>query len=51
MVIGLGEGEAFVASAIAALPDEMTEVSFIGDDEIVIVSAGELRITSPPACR
>ena len=46
MVIGLGEGEAFVASAIAALPDEMTEVSFIGDDEIVIVSAGELRITS-----
>ncbi len=46
MVVGLGEGEAFVASAIAALPAEMTEVSFIGDDEIVVVRAGELTVTT-----
>ena len=46
MVIGCADGEAFVASAIAALPAEMTEVAFIGDDEIVTVRAGELTITT-----
>ena len=35
MVIGCADGETYVASAIAALPAEMTEVAFIGDDEIV----------------
>jgi glutamine---fructose-6-phosphate transaminase (isomerizing) len=46
MVIGLGDGEAFVASAIAALPEEMTEVAFIGDDEVAIVRNGELVVTT-----
>ena len=46
MVIGCAAGETYVASAIAALPMEMTEVAFIGDDEIVTVRAGELTVTT-----
>ncbi len=43
LVIGVGEGERFVASAIPAFLGETRQVQFVEDDEIVAVRAGEAR--------
>jgi glucosamine--fructose-6-phosphate aminotransferase (isomerizing) len=46
LVIGVGEGETFVASAIPAFLRETREVVLIEDDEVVVVEAGTHTIWS-----
>jgi glucosamine--fructose-6-phosphate aminotransferase (isomerizing) len=43
LIVGRGEGEQFVASAIAAFLRETHRVQHINDDEIVVVSADDVR--------
>jgi glutamine---fructose-6-phosphate transaminase (isomerizing) len=44
LVIGVGEGETFVASAIPAFLRETRDIGLIEDDEVVVVEAGEYTI-------
>jgi glucosamine--fructose-6-phosphate aminotransferase (isomerizing) len=48
MVIGVGEGERFVASAIPAFLRETRDVVLIEDDEVVVVEADSHAIWSGP---
>jgi glutamine---fructose-6-phosphate transaminase (isomerizing) len=43
LVVGRGEGEAFLSSAIAAFMSETRRVQFLEDDEFVSVTADEVR--------
>jgi glucosamine--fructose-6-phosphate aminotransferase (isomerizing) len=43
LVVGRGDGEAFLSSAIAAFLPETRRVQFLEDDEFVCVRAGEVR--------
>jgi glucosamine--fructose-6-phosphate aminotransferase (isomerizing) len=44
LVIGLGEGEFFVASDITAVLHHTRDVMFLDDDEIAVVTSGGVRI-------
>ena len=46
LVIGVGEGETFVASAIPAFLRETRDIGLIEDDEVVVVEAGAYTIWS-----
>jgi glucosamine--fructose-6-phosphate aminotransferase (isomerizing) len=46
LVIGIGEGETFVASAIPAFLRETRDIGLIEDDEVVVVEAGDYTIWS-----
>jgi glucosamine--fructose-6-phosphate aminotransferase (isomerizing) len=45
LVVGRGEGESFLASAIPAFLRETRRVQYIENDEIVTISGGEARFT------
>jgi glutamine---fructose-6-phosphate transaminase (isomerizing) len=47
LVIGRGEGETFIASAIPAFLSQTRNVQQIENDEIVLVTAGEARFFAP----
>jgi glucosamine--fructose-6-phosphate aminotransferase (isomerizing) len=44
LVVGLGEGEAFLSSSIAAFLSETARVKLIEEHEIAVVSAGEVEL-------
>ena len=46
LVVGVGEGEHFIASAIPAFLRETRKVKFIHDDEIVVVRRGSAEVIS-----
>jgi glucosamine--fructose-6-phosphate aminotransferase (isomerizing) len=47
LVLGLGEGENFLASDIPALIPYTREVVVLGEDEFAVLSKGEIRIVDP----
>lgn len=46
LILGLGEGENFVASDIPAILSHTREVVFLSDGELAVVEAGSVRITT-----
>jgi glutamine---fructose-6-phosphate transaminase (isomerizing) len=49
IVIGLGDREAYIASDIAALLPYTRDIRVLENDEIAVVTRGEVRITRPDA--
>jgi glucosamine--fructose-6-phosphate aminotransferase (isomerizing) len=47
MLVGLNDGEAFIASSIAAFASEASRVLLLHDGEVVTVTAGDARIVGP----
>ncbi len=47
LIIGRGDNEQFVASAVPAFLSETRQVQFLDNDEIVVLRAGEVLITTP----
>ncbi|MFL5827066.1 MAG: glutamine--fructose-6-phosphate transaminase (isomerizing) [Thermoleophilaceae bacterium] len=47
LVVGVGEGENFIASAIPAFLNETRKVKLVENDEIVVVRRGGVEILSP----
>ncbi len=47
LIVGIGDGEAFLASAVPAFLKETRRVQFVENGEIVAVSAGTTRFISP----
>ena len=51
LVVGLGRGETFIASAIPAFLSETRRVQIVEDDDIVAVTPGDLASSTRPARR
>ncbi len=51
LVVGIGEGEQFIASAIPAFLSETRRMVVLDDGDIAIVSADGVEFTDPDGCR
>jgi glucosamine--fructose-6-phosphate aminotransferase (isomerizing) len=47
LVVGIGDGEHFIASSISAFIDHTREVAVLQDDEIVVLRANEITVSNP----
>ena len=47
LIVGRGEGEQFIASAIPAFLAYTRRVQYMGDDELVVLTPGEVRFLTP----
>jgi glucosamine--fructose-6-phosphate aminotransferase (isomerizing) len=47
LIIGRGDGEQFIASAIPAFLAHTRRVQYIGDDELVVMTADDVRFLTP----